>query len=365
MRMTNREQEILKLLRNNPMISQNELANALHITRSSVGVHITNLMKKGFILGKGYILQRERYVCVIGGSNVDIQGSPRGKLIARDSNIGSVKISLGGVGRNIAENLVRLGVDTRLISVVGDDAYGQKILEEARLIGLNMQDTLILNGAASSVYLCILDDTGDMVLAINSMDIYERMTVDFIKSKKHVIENAELCILDTNIPADVLEYVLSTMKNAVFFLDAVSTAKAKKVRDLIGYFHTIKPNRIEAEVLSGISIHKEADLKQAADIFHKKGVRQVFISLGEEGVFCSTPAETSHIRPPGVKIVNATGAGDAFLAALALGYLRGMDARQSARLACAASAIAMSHENTINPTMSLESLFDKAKELEI
>lgn len=361
--MTNRELEILTLLRNNPMISQNELADTLHITRSSVAVHITNLMKKGHILGKGYVLQKERYVCVIGGSNVDIQGSPRGQLIARDSNIGTVKISLGGVGRNIAENLVRLGVDTRLISIVGDDTYGQRILEDARLIGLNIQDTMVLSGATSSIYLCILDDKNDMALAINSMDIYDRMTVDFIKSKKHIIENAELCVLDTNIPADVLEYVLSTFKNTLFFLDTVSTAKAHKVKDLIGCFHTIKPNRMEAEVLSGITINDETDMKKAAGILHEKGVNQVFITLGADGVFYSTPDQAGRIMAPDVKIINATGAGDAFLAALTYGYLSDLKAVQSARLASAAAAIALSHENTINPTMSLETLYDKVKEL--
>jgi pseudouridine kinase len=363
MTMTNREQEILVLLKSNPMISQNELAETLHITRSSVGVHITNLMKKGLILGKGYILPKERYVCVIGGSNVDILGSPKSKLVPRDSNIGTVKISLGGVGRNIAENLVRLGVETRLISVVGDDEYGQKILEDARQIGLSMQDSLTIKGATSSIYLCILDEANDMALAVNRMDIYDLMTVDFIKSKKHVIENASLCILDTNIPADVLEYVLSTFRNTIFFLDAVSTAKAEKVKDLIGYFHTVKPNRLEAEVLSGIAIRDEHDLKKASEVLHAKGVRQVFISLGKDGVFCSTPTETYQMKAPNVRIVNATGAGDAFLAALALGYLMDMDTRQSALLASAASAIALSHENTINPTMSAGTLFEKAKEL--
>ncbi|SHH86861.1 pseudouridine kinase [Sporobacter termitidis DSM 10068] len=361
--MTNREQEILTLLKTNPMISQNALADALHITRSSVAVHITNLMKKGYILGKGYILKSERYVCVIGGSNVDIQGSPRDTLIPRDSNIGDVKISLGGVGRNIAENLQRLGVETSLISVVGDDAYGQKILEESRLIGLNMMDTLVLHGAMSSVYLCILDDRKDMALAVSSMDIYDSMTVNFIKSKRHVIENAALCILDTNVPADVLEYVLSTFRSTPFFLDPVSTGKSKKVADLIGRFHTIKPNRLEAEILSGVAIQNDGDLQRAADVFHEKGVAQVFISLGRDGVFCSTPDGHEHIKAPDVAIVNATGAGDAFMAALALGYLRDMDAFQSARLGSAAAAIALAHENTINPTMSADNLFNKAKEL--
>jgi pseudouridine kinase len=361
--MTNREQEILALIREDPMVSQNELADALGITRSSVAVHITNLMKKGYVLGKGYILNEGRYVCVIGGSNVDIQGSPREALIPRDSNIGSVRISMGGVGRNIAENLALLGVRTKLLSVVGDDSYGTMLLDEARRVGLDMQDTLVLSGEMSSVYLCILDEHKDMAMAINSMDIYERMTVDFIKTKHHVIENAALCVLDTNIPSEVLEYILSTFRTTAFFLDPVSTAKAAKVRDLIGRFHTIKPNRLEAELLTGIAIAGEVDLRRAAAFFHSKGVRQVFISLGRDGVFCSTPDGCTLIKAPDVTVASATGAGDAFMAALAFGWLNDIDAYGSARLATAAAAITLEHENTINPALSAELLFKKEKEL--
>ena len=361
--MTSREQEILQMLRKNPLISQNELADALGITRSSIGVHITNLMKKGHVLGKGYIVREDDYVCVIGGSNIDIQGFPSSDLIYKDSNVGEVKMSLGGVGRNIAENLVRMGVNTRLISVVGDDVYGQKILDEARNIGLNMQDSLVLKGEATSTYLSILDQNKDMVLAISHMDICERMTVDFIKSKKHIIENASICILDTNIPLTVLEFILTTFKETVFFLDTVSSTKAKKVKDLIGYFHTIKPNRIEAEMLTGVQIKDDSDLEKAARALHEKGVVQVFISLGENGVYYSRDHVAEHIRIPKVNIVNATGAGDAFIAALALAQLKNMDIQQTAKMGIAASIIALSHENTINPTLSEETLMNKVKEI--
>ena len=363
--MTNREQEILALLRTNPLISQNELAQTLGITRSSVAVHITNLMKKGHILGKGYIVREDDYVCVIGGSNMDIQGFPSSELIYRDSNIGTVKMSLGGVGRNIAENLVRMGIQTRLISVIGDDVYGQKILEEARHIGLDMQDTLVLSGENTSTYLSILDHSMDMVLAISHMDICERMTVDYIKSKRHVIEHASLCVLDTNLPIEVIEYIVTTFKDTVFFLDTVSSAKAKKVKSLLGYFHTIKPNRIEAEILTGIEIKDASDLSKAAAICHEKGVKQVFISLGDEGVYYSNKESSQTLKAPNVSIINATGAGDAFLAALALGHVMQMSTGESAQLAVAASVIALSHENTINPLMSEETLFEKVKELNL
>ncbi|MBU5675131.1 bifunctional hydroxymethylpyrimidine kinase/phosphomethylpyrimidine kinase [Alkaliphilus sp. MSJ-5] len=361
--MTNREQEILELIKNNPMISQNDLANILAITRSSVAVHITNLIKKGYILGKGYIVHKDSYVSIVGGANMDIHGFPAGNLILKDSNIGNVKISLGGVGRNIGENLVKLGIDTRLISVIGDDIYGSKILEEARLIGLNMQDSLILKGEPTSTYLSILDESGDMAVAISQMDVYDRMTVEFIKDKRHVIENSRLCIIDTNIPSEVIEYILTTYKDIDFFLDTVSTTKARKVKNLIGYFHTIKPNKIEAEMLTGIEIINEDDLKRAAEHLIKKGVKRVFISLGDKGIFYSDGNHMKHIEVPRVKIVNATGAGDAFVAGLAYGYLNDMDIDESARIAITASTIAISHENTINPNMSIQNINLKMKEI--
>jgi len=163
--MTNREEELLALIRRNPAISQNELASALGITRSSVAVHITNLMKQGLILGKGYLLKQDDYVCVLGGSNIDISGFPNQKLILADSNPGQVKISLGGVGRNIADNLVHLGVPTKLISALGEDVYGKKLIDHANAINLDIRHSLILSNRSTSTYLAILDETGDMKVA--------------------------------------------------------------------------------------------------------------------------------------------------------------------------------------------------------
>lgn len=363
--MTNREKEILDLIKKNPMISQNELGEILGITRSSAAVHITNLVKKGKILGKGYIVQDNPYVTVVGGVNMDIHGFPKNKLIPGDSNIGSVKMSLGGVGRNIAENLVRLGLETKMISVLGDDIYGSKILEESALIGLDMKDCLILKGESTSIYLAVLDDTHDMSVAISSMDIYERMTVNFIKEKKHVIDNTELAVLDTNIPVEVIEFLLNNHRNTDFFLDTVSTAKAKKISQLVGNIHTLKSNTIEVEAITGIEVKNEDDLKRNCEYLINKGVKKVFITLGKNGVFYCDETTMNHIKANNVKPVNATGAGDAFMAALVYCYLNNMDINESAKIATAASVVALSHENTINPNMSIENVNLKLKELEL
>ncbi len=363
--MTNREQEILELIKKNPMISQKELADSLGITRSSVAVHITNLLKKGYVVGKGYIIREQPYISIVGGTNIDIQGFPSNDLILKDSNPGVVKISLGGVGRNIGENLVKLGIETKLISAVGDDVYGRKILDESRLIHLNMEDTLVLKEHATSTYLSILDGTGDMMVAIAHMDIVDKVGVDFIKNKQHTIENSKICIIDTNIPKETIEYILTNYKGVDFFLDTVSTTKAKKVKDIIGYFHTIKPNKIEAEILSGMKINNETDLKSAANYFLEKGVKKVFISLGEDGMYYDDGVESKHIKNPKISVVNATGAGDASLAGLAYSHFNNFDIDHSARFAMSAAILALSHENTINPNMSVENINKKMKETKL
>jgi len=363
--MTNREQEILDLIRKNPMISQNELGEILGITRSSVAVHITNLVKKGKVLGKGYIVQDNPYVTVVGGVNMDIHGFPKNKLIPGDSNIGSVKMSLGGVGRNIGENLVRMDIETKLISVLGDDIYGSKIIEDSTLVGLDMKDSLILKGESTSIYLAVLDETHDMTVAISSMDIYERMTINFIKDKKHVIDNSKLCILDTNIPVDVIEYLLNNHRNTDFFLDTVSTAKAKKVKNLIGNIHTLKSNAMEVEAITGMEIKNDDDLKRNCEFLMNKGVKKIFITLGKNGVFYFDGTTMKHIKANNVKPINTTGAGDAFMAALVYCHLNNMDINESAKFATSASVVALSHENTINPNMSIENINLKMKELEI
>lgn len=265
--MTLREKEILSLIRANPMISQQEIARLLGITRSSVAVHISNLIKKGYVKGKGYVLNEENYVTVIGGANVDIQGFSLDKLKLNDSNPGKVKVSAGGVGRNIAENLSRLGIKTKLITAVGDDLYGEKISNECRIAGIDIDHCLVLKSMPSSTYLSVLDENGDMKVAISDMDTIDYLNIDFLKTKSLIIENSSAIVIDTNLSLEVIEYLLSNFKHKIFFVDTVSTTKARKVKELIGYFHTIKPNIYETEELTGVKITSDHDLEVAAEVF--------------------------------------------------------------------------------------------------
>ncbi|MGL5989448.1 carbohydrate kinase [Cetobacterium sp.] len=353
--MTNREKEILNWIEENPLISQSELATKANITRSSVAVHISNLIKKGKIIGKGYIIQKKKFVSIIGGTNIDISAHSYQFLKDYDSNPGKVSTSFGGVGRNIADNLSRLSQDVELVTVFGDDFNSNEIIKNCKYLGIGVSNSLIIPNSAISTYISILDNNNDMKIAIAAMDLYEHITINFIKSIKEVLEESKVCVLDTNIPEKTIEYIVNNFDIPIF-LDCVSTTKAIKVKNIIGKFHTIKPNKIEAEELSGIKITDEISLKECADFFIKKGVKQIFISLGENGVFYSNGKTYGHIEALKKEIINTTGAGDAFMAGVVYSFLENFDIVDSCKNGIACSSIAISSHKTISDNISLENM---------
>lgn len=353
--MTQRERQILRWIEENPMISQQELAERAGIARSSVAVHISNLMKKGHIAGKGYIVSTAPYAVVVGGVNMDIGGVSGAPLVRADSNPGVVRMSLGGVGRNIAHNMALLGLDVRLLTAFGDDGHAQRIAVSCGELGIDISRSLQVPGERTSTYLFIADEKGEMELALSDMDIYRHITPAFLASRAPLLQNAQLVIVDANIPADAIQWLADHVKPPIF-ADPVSTAKAEKLRPVLGRLHTLKPNRMEAELLSGVAITDEDSLDRAADALLETGLRRVFISLGGDGVLAAD--HSGRVRLPCMEgdMVNTTGCGDAFMAALAWAYLEGTALEGTARAGLAAAAIAMEGAGTINDAMSAEAL---------
>ncbi len=353
--MTQRERQLLRWIEENPLISQQELADRAGIARSSVAVHISNLMKKGHIAGKGYIVTTAPYVVVVGGVNVDIGGVSSAPLVPADSNPGVVRVGLGGVGRNIAHNMALLGLDVRLLTAFGDDGHAQRIAASCGELGIDISRSLVVPGERTSTYLFIADETGEMALALSDMDIYRHITPAYLASRAQLLQNAQLVIVDANIPADAIQWLAEHVKPPIF-ADPVSTAKADKLRPVLGRLHTLKPNRMEGSLLSGVEITDEDSLNRAADALLDTGLSRVFLSLGGDGVLAAD--HSGRVRLPCVKgrMVNTTGCGDAFMAALAWAYLEGTALEDTARAGLAAAAIAMEGGETINDAMSAETL---------
>ena len=357
--MTQRERQILRWIEENPMISQQELAEKAGITRSSAAVHISNLMKKGHIAGKGYIVRTAPYAVVVGGVNMDIGGRSAAPLVARDSNPGQVRMSLGGVGRNIAHNLCLLGAEVKLLTAFGDDLSAQKLAASCGELGIDISQALQVPGAATSTYLFLAGPDGDMELAVSDMDIYRHVTPAYLAARSSLLHSAQLIVLDTNIPEESIAWLAENAR-VPLFVDPVSTAKAEKLRGVLGKLHTLKPNRIEAELLSGVAITGEESLRRCADALLATGLRRVFISLGGDGVYAADHSGACHIPCFPARMVNTTGCGDAFMAALAWSWLEGLGLDESARAGLAASAIAMEGEETINPELDVSALRERA-----
>ena len=353
--MTQRERQILDLIAANPMISQQELADTLNITRSSVAVHISNLLKKGYIAGKGYVLRTGAYAVVVGGVNVDIGGRSHRKLVAADSNPGRVSISLGGVGRNIAHNMALMGLDVKLLTAMGEDVYGNRITSSCTELGIDVSHALRVPDCATSTYLYIADEAGEMALALSDMEVCDRITPAYLAANQQVLQNAQVIVADTNIPAETLVYLAENC-TAPIFCDPVSTIKAGKLRPILNRIHTLKPNRLEAELLSGVPIREKKDAEAAAKALIEKGVQRVFLSMGADGVCAATPQEQLWLPNLPGNMVNTTGCGDAFMAALVWAYMQDMTLRETAMAGLAAGSIAMESPETINPAMSATAL---------
>lgn len=310
------------------------------------------------------INKKEPYILVLGASVYDIFGFTYKNYKAHDSNPGCVKVSFGGVCRNIAENMAKLGINTKLISIVGDDEKGKSILKHAEMVGLDMTDSLILPGESTPTYMAILNEHGEMESAIVDMNITDKITEEFIDSKAEIIKNAEYMVLDSDNPA-ILEYILTKYEGCTkFILDPVSAAKVQKVKHLINRFHTIKPNRHEAECLCGFKVENHDDVKRAGRYFLDLGVKHVFISLDAEGMYYNDGVDEGVIKAPDVQVVNVTGAGDSCVAGLGYGYMNKLSIKDTLKYAIAMSVVTISHEDTIYPEMCCDVVEQYLNEIE-
>ncbi|MGL5540201.1 MAG: carbohydrate kinase family protein [Erysipelotrichaceae bacterium] len=290
-------------------------------------------------------------ILVFGLSILDIFGFVDHTYNTHDSNPGAIQTAYGGVCRNIAENLTRLGIDTHFISILGDDAAGKGLLEHANKMGLDMSDSLIIKGATTPTYMAILDEHREMVSAVCDFKIIDHVTPAFIDAKKERIAQADYMILDCDDPAITRHIVTQYHTTTKMILDPVSGAKAKAIADLLPYFHTIKPNRHEASALCGFPVETIEDVRRAGRYFQGLGVANIFISLDKDGVYYLTKEKEGTIQGSPVEVLNVTGAGDAFVAGIGYGYLHALSIEETLEFAIAMSIATITHEQTIHPDL--------------
>jgi pseudouridine kinase len=355
--MTEREQEILTILRDEPLIAQQTLADRLCISRSAVAGHIMNLTQKGHILGKGYVLADPCFVLVLGGANMDISASTERALVPADSSPGLVRCAPGGVARNVAENLARLGQDTRLLAAVGDDPFGRSLLEATQKAGVDVQGCWVLTGQTTSTYVSLHGPTGDLAVAVNDMRILDCITPYKLAPHADRVRHAAALVVDCNLTADALAWVFANRGATPVFVDAVSAFKCPRILPWLEQVQTLKVNRQEAQALCGRPVQSDAEIEQAAHCLHARGVQQVVLSLGARGVYWSerNAAHGWQGTLPAA-VVNVTGGGDALLAGLVRGFVNHHSLAESVPFALACAALTLSAEPANHPSLSVVSV---------
>lgn len=309
------------------------------------------------------------YITVIGAANIDIGGTPYSPLIAADSNPGKINISSGGVGRNIAHNLIRLGMDVKLMTAVGGDPLGRDLLNYCRNLGMDTGCSLIADDNISSIYLYINDHEGDMQLALSDMDVCSLITPEYTDKNADIINGSSAVVADCNLSAETLMHIKDICK-VPLFIDTVSVTKSAKIKKDLKGIYAVKPNILEAEELSGISINTKEDCIRAADIILENGAENVFISMGADGMLAADADNIFIVGRYDTHVVNTTGAGDAATAAIVFSLTSDKfiksDAKihpliRAAQAANAAASLTLGSPEAINHEMTAQDVINKIK----
>lgn len=297
----------------------------------------------------------------IGAANVDQLWKTKETLRYRDSNPGYLHTSVGGVARNITENIARLGNSAAFLTAVGTDANGQKIVSDSTAAGINMDYVFKNSSLPSSTYVCLLNMNGDMLLALSDMSVLQSLSAEDLMNRADLIQSANAIVCDGCLPAEVLDRLLTLTENKVpVFADPVSVAYSRNIRPFLSRFYGIKPNVYELSVLSGRTVEKTSDIEEASEFLLNKGLTEIVVSLGEKGCYYASKKGIRFFQklPEIHNMVNASGAGDAFLAGFVHGYLHNLSDEERIRFSLACGSVTVQHEETVHPKMSVSLIED-------
>lgn len=266
---------------------------------------------------------------------MDVIARSDAPVLPATSNPGRTAASPGGVGRNIAEVMARLGSNVALVSRVGDDALGTELLAHTQSAGVDVSTTLRTPGATGT-YTAILDSDGELMVAVSDMRATDQFSAADVRRHAATLHAADLVVLDANLPSEAL--AAATETPAPIVVEPVSVPKARRLLPLLDVgvdWLALTPNRDELAALTATS-----DPEQGARLLHERGVQHVWVSLGADGsVLSSADGEVRRIRAYPATAADVTGAGDALVGGFCSALLRGVPVLDAARWGHAAAAL--------------------------
>lgn len=301
------------------------------------------------------------YVLVVGAAGIDSKGKAAAPFVLGSSVPGTVRVSVGGVARNIADNLVRLGVEAVLLSAIGKGGSGRRILSNAAEVGVNTDYLILSDDHHTSAYIALLDEKGNLVMSVDDMDILSCITPEVINRRRGLIKNAAMVVMDSNLSESTISALLKVTNRYQVRVcaDPTSTILAARLKPHLPEIYMITPNVAEAEVLAEQSIQNEDEAITAARALVSDGVDIVIITLAEEGVVYASASNSGHVPAVATEIVDSTGASDALTATVVFGLLNNIPLDEAVRLGASAAAITLACSDTVCMDLSLELLYDQ------
>lgn len=275
-------------------------------------------------------------VC-LGGASVDRKYHLFSTALAATSNPARVTRSFGGVARNVAENLARLGAGVALLSRVGDDEGGQALLNDAARAGIDTTPVLRERDAVTSEYAAMLDPHGDLVIGAGAAQAVEEIPIAYLEQQWTRVRNAGWLFMDCNVSAEALAWCIGRARTSSLNIavDAVSDAKSARLPADLGGVALLVLNRSEAAAY----LREELAPEEAAIALRAHNARRVILTLGAQGIVAAEQDRIERIAALRAQCVDATGAGDALIAAVLYELASGNSFTAAARTGVLAAAL--------------------------
>jgi pseudouridine kinase len=287
-------------------------------------------------------------VVVVGGANVDVLARPGSTAVPATSNPGRVAVSAGGVARNVAENLARLGTSVALVAVVGTDAHGDLVVEATAGAGVDV-GLVRREPGTTGAYVALLDAAGELVGAVSDMAAGAAVTTDDLARAQGAIADADLVVLDGNLGTAVLAgaWDAAAAAGVGVVLDPVSVPKAAAMAGLLGVGRPLALLSAGVAELAALTAHLPAGTSLL-----DRGVHVLWERSGPTGSVLRTREATVGIAALPATVADVTGAGDAMLAAYCHAVLGGADPHEAAGYGHAAAALTVASRHTVRPDLS-------------